>query len=138
MQTARFDESTATFTQIGALALYVPGGKIETAVTIVDDFNGFRVLTQTLTGSVTGGAGHYLGRPAPSAGGGTISSARTVHSRPDLHRRARLAVADEEPAETQADAAPGTETGEPQLPADVPQLVDELDEPMIDNLWLPL
>ena len=72
VQTASFDESTATFTQIGALTLHVPGGKIETAVTIVDDFTGFPALTQTLAGSVTSGSGHYLGATGSISGGGTI------------------------------------------------------------------
>jgi len=72
VQTANFDESTATFTEIGTLTLYVPGGKLETAVTIIDDFTGFPVLTQTLTGSVTGGSGIYLGTTGSITGGGTI------------------------------------------------------------------
>ena len=71
-ETASFDESTATFTEIGTLTLYVPGGKCETAVTIIDDFTGFPVLTQTLTGSVTGGSGTYLGATGSITGGGTI------------------------------------------------------------------
>jgi hypothetical protein len=72
VQTASFDESTATFTEIGTLTLYLPGGKLETAVTIIDDFTGFPVLTQTLAGSVTGGSGIYLGATGSIAGGGTI------------------------------------------------------------------
>ncbi len=72
VQTANFDESTATFTEIGTLTLYVPGGKLETAVTIIDDFTGFPILTQTLTGSVTGGSGTYLGAAGSIIGGGTI------------------------------------------------------------------
>jgi hypothetical protein len=72
VQAANFDESTATFTEIGTLTLYVPGGKLETAVTIIDDFTGFPVLTQTLTGSVTGGSGTYLGATGSITGGGTI------------------------------------------------------------------
>ena len=72
VQTASFDESTATFTEIGTLTLYVPGGKFETAVTIIDDFTGFPFLTQTLTGLVTGGSGTYLGATGSITGGGTI------------------------------------------------------------------
>jgi hypothetical protein len=69
---ANFDETTATFTEIGRLTLYVPGGKFETAVTIIDDFTGFPIVTQTLTGSVTGGSGTYLGATGSITGGGTI------------------------------------------------------------------
>jgi hypothetical protein len=47
-------------------------------------------------------------------------------------------MADKEPAGTQSDTAPETEPQEPQPPADVPEPVDELDEPTIDSLWLPL
>jgi hypothetical protein len=45
-------------------------------------------------------------------------------------------VPDEEPAETQPDIAPETETAEaePQPPT-VPEPGDELDEPTIDSLW---
>ena len=72
VQTAIFDDSTATFTETGTLTLYVPGGKLETAVTIVDDFTGFPVLTQTLAGRVTGASGIYLGATGSITGGGTI------------------------------------------------------------------
>ena len=47
VQVANFDEGTGIFTEIGTLTLFLPGGTIETGVTIEDDFAGFPIVTQT-------------------------------------------------------------------------------------------
>lgn len=72
VQVANFDDETGTFTEIGTLTLYLPGGTIDTAVTIVDDFTGFPIVTSTLTGDVTGGSGIYLGASGSISGAGTV------------------------------------------------------------------
>jgi hypothetical protein len=65
-------EEDAIFTEIGTLTLFLPGGTIETRVTIDDDFAGFPIVTQTLTGAVTRGTGVYRGASGSITGGGTI------------------------------------------------------------------
>jgi hypothetical protein len=72
VQVATFDDATGIFTEIGTLTLYLPGGTIETAVTIVDDFAGFPIVTQSLTGDVVDGTGIYRGARGSITGGGTI------------------------------------------------------------------
>lgn len=72
VQVANFDQGTGIFTEIGTLTVVLPGGTLETAVTIEDDFAGFRIVAQTLTGVVTDGTGLYLVASGAIAGGGTI------------------------------------------------------------------
>jgi hypothetical protein len=59
-------------TQIGMLTLFLPGGKIVTDTTIVDDFGGFPIVGQTISGAVVEGSGLYLGASGTLSGGGTI------------------------------------------------------------------
>jgi hypothetical protein len=72
VQEANFDERTGIFTEVGSLTLYLPGGTIETAVTIADDFAEFPTVVQTLAGVVTEGTGAYLGASGSIIGGGMI------------------------------------------------------------------
>jgi hypothetical protein len=66
------DECREICTEMGTLTLFLPGGTIKARVTIEDDFGGFPIVTQTLTGVVTRGTGVYLGASGSITGGGTI------------------------------------------------------------------
>jgi hypothetical protein len=59
-------------TQTGRLTLFLPGGKIVTEAAIVDDFGGFPIVGQTISGAVVEGSGLYLGASGTLSGGGTI------------------------------------------------------------------
>jgi hypothetical protein len=59
-------------TQSGTLTLLLPGGKIVTEAAIVDDFGGFPIVGQTISGAVVAGSGLYGGASGTLAGGGTI------------------------------------------------------------------
>lgn len=59
-------------TQTGMLTLFLPGGKIVTEAAIVDDFSGFPIVGQTISGAVVGGYGLYHGAAGTLSGGGTI------------------------------------------------------------------
>lgn len=58
--------------QIGTLTLFLPGGKIVTEAAIVDDFSGFPIVGQTISGAVVAGSGLYQGATGTLSGGGTI------------------------------------------------------------------
>jgi hypothetical protein len=59
-------------TQTGTLTLFLPGGKIVTEAVIVDDFGGFPIVGQTISGTVIAGSGLYSGASGTLSGGGTI------------------------------------------------------------------
>ena len=68
---ASFDDAVGTFTETGTLELHLPGGEILTRATIVDDFSVYPIV-QTISGTVEGGKGLYLGATGTLSGGGTI------------------------------------------------------------------
>jgi hypothetical protein len=72
LSSAVFDEASATFTQAGALTLHLPGGTIVADATIADDFSGYPVVQQSISGTVVGGTGLYRGATGSLSGGGTI------------------------------------------------------------------
>lgn len=59
-------------TQTGTLTLFLPGGTIVTEAAIVDDFGGFPIVGQTISGAVVAGSGLYGGATGTLSGGGTI------------------------------------------------------------------
>ena len=59
-------------TQTGMLTLFLAGGKIVTEAAIVDDFGGFPIVGQTISGTVVAGSGLYRGASGTLSGGGTI------------------------------------------------------------------
>jgi len=68
---AVFDEETATYTEVGTLALHLAGGEILARVIIDDDFSVYPVV-QTISGTVTRSNGVYRGATGTVSGGGTI------------------------------------------------------------------
>src|SRR5215210_388428 len=70
--------------ETGVLTLHVPGGKIVTDATLVYSFAGFPNVTQTISGTVVGGSGHYCGATGTLSGGGTIVFDENFVPHPDV------------------------------------------------------
>jgi hypothetical protein len=67
-----FDETTATFVETATLVLHLPGGEMVASATLADDFSGYPVVQQAISGTVLDGAGRYRGASGALSGAGTI------------------------------------------------------------------
>jgi hypothetical protein len=84
LSSAVFDDATSVFTETGTLTLHLAGGKIAADATLVDNFSGYPVVRQTISGTVLGGSGHYTRASGSLSGGGTIQFDENGIPHPDL------------------------------------------------------